>query len=216
MLKRSVRRHKPFISTKYYKEKELETYVVCANCGLNFAVYGIFANCPDCNNLNALTVFEKSIEAAKKMLKLIESIDDNELIGVLLKDALSGGVSAFDALGKFLRSRYTYIFPEKPKNLFQNLTSLDYCLRGNLETSLTDILGEEEHGFIVKMFQVRHIYEHNLGVIDEDFIRKLPAYRSHKGRKYVLDANETSEFLDILLKTGQALIVSIRETREEP
>ena len=212
-----IKRSPAYIPIKRYQEKKLETAVTCDKCGCEFAIYGVFASCPYCKNLNALTVFKKSIEAAKKRITLIESINSgDELEGTLLEDALSGGVSAFDALGKFLRSRFPQIFPEKPKNLFQNLTSLDSCLRENLETSLTDILGEERHGIIVKMFQVRHIYEHNLGVIDEDFIRKLPEYSSQKGRIYTLEADETSEFLDVLLKTGRTLIVSIVEYHEEP
>ncbi|MDY6896410.1 MAG: hypothetical protein SVO01_13485, partial [Thermotogota bacterium] len=45
---------------KYYQEKEVETYVTCDNCGLEFAIYGVFANCPDCGKLNALIIFKKS------------------------------------------------------------------------------------------------------------------------------------------------------------
>ena len=39
-----------------YVEKQLETEVICDQCGLEFAVYGVFASCPDCGQLNALKV----------------------------------------------------------------------------------------------------------------------------------------------------------------
>lgn len=52
------------------------------------------------------------------------------------------------------------------------------------------------------MFQVRHIYEHNAGVIDNDFIKKLPDYSSLFGRKYPLTGDEISKFLYITQDLG--------------
>ena len=48
------------------------------------------------------------------------------------------------------------------------------------------------------MFQVRHIYEHNAGLIDDDFVRNLPSFISQKGRKYMLVNNELEAFLEKL------------------
>ncbi len=36
----------------YYREKQLETEVVCVNCTLRYSVYGVFAFCPDCGQHN--------------------------------------------------------------------------------------------------------------------------------------------------------------------
>jgi len=144
---------------EYYQEKEVETYVTCDNCGLEFAIYGVFANCPDCGKLNALIIFRKSIEVASKRLHLLDSIkDDVELQEAILDDALSGGVSAFDAFGKALQSCYPNIFPQRPRNLFQNLKALSDVLSKSRGKSLPDIIGQEKFEFLFKMFQVRHIY----------------------------------------------------------
>ena len=53
-----------------YVEEQLETEVICDQCGLEFAVYGVFASCPDCGQLNALKVLLSSLETAKKKLAL--------------------------------------------------------------------------------------------------------------------------------------------------
>lgn len=34
---------------RHYHEKQLETTIVCDACGLRYAVYGVFAYCPDCD-----------------------------------------------------------------------------------------------------------------------------------------------------------------------
>jgi uncharacterized Zn finger protein (UPF0148 family) len=193
--------------TKYYKEKELETSVKCDSCGLEFSIYGVFANCPDCGRLNALVVFIKSIETAQKRLNLLKlkDIADENMKQSILKDALSEGVSSFDAFGKALRLKYPDIFPKKPKNLFQNLRVLSEILLKYCKKSIRDILGDINYELLDKVFQVRHIYEHNMGVIDDEFVHKLPALSRMLGRKYSLDENEINKFLKILVETGSCI-----------
>ena len=201
---------------KYYQEKEVETYVTCDNCGLEFAIYGVFANCPDCGKLNSSTIFKKSIEVEHKKICLLSSVqDDPELQEGLLSDALSGGVSSFDGLGKALQSHYPNFFPPKTKNLFQKLEVLSDILSKSLGKSLYDIIGKENFEFLLKMFQVRHIYEHNSGVVDDDFVSKVLNSEDLKGRKYPLKQDEIEKFLDLILETGNEILKLIEGENEE-
>ena len=211
-IKIKTKRSPMIFPLKYYQEKEVETYVTCDNCGLEFAVYGIFANCPDCGKLNALIIFKKSIEVARKRIHLLDVIKgENELREAILEDALSGGVSTFDALGKVLQSRYPDIFPQRPKNLFQNLKALSDALSKSIGKSLSDIIGRENFEFLFKMFQVRHIYEHNMGVIDDDFVRKVPNLGHLKGRKYPLKQDEIEKLLAVVLGTGDKILKIVED-----
>jgi len=193
---------------KYYQEKELETHVVCDNCGLECAIYGVFANCPDCGRLNALTIFSKSIEVARKRIKLIDNLEPNQkdLKEAILEDALSGGISAFDAFGKAIRAKHPDKLPPRPKNLFQNILELSNSLTKTIGKSLADLIGKESFMFLVKMFQIRHIYEHNMGVIDDDFIKIMSDMIHLKGRKYPLERKEIEKFLEEIERSGNALI----------
>jgi len=56
-------------------EKDLETNLTCDNCGLVFSVFGVFAQCPDCNMLNAFLIYEKSLEVTKKQFQIILNPD---------------------------------------------------------------------------------------------------------------------------------------------
>jgi len=193
---------------KYYQEMELETHVTCDHCGLEFAIYGVFANCPDCAHLNALVVFNKSIEVAKKRLKLIDSINqkDKSLREAILEDSLSGGISSFDAFGKALRLNYPDKLPKRPRNLFQNIIVLSEGLHKLCGVSLPSLIGKNEYEFLLKYFQVRHIYEHNMGVVDDDFVRKIPTLKHLKGKKYPLERDEIEKFLDELKNAGDKLM----------
>lgn len=193
---------------KYYQENELETHITCDNCGLGFAVFGVFASCPDCAQLNALVIFNKSIDVARKRLILIGSVDksDFSLKEAILEDALSGGISTFDGLGKALRNKYPEKLAARPRNLFQNVVALSDCLTSTCGKSLEDLIGKSKYEFLTKWFQVRHIYEHNMGVVDDDFVKKVPGSNHLKGKKFPLDRSEIEKFLNGLNKTGNVLI----------
>lgn len=206
-IKVETRRSPTVFPLSYYQEKEVETHVCCDNCGLEFAIYGVFAGCPDCGKLNALIIFRKSIEVARKRIQLIISLkNDVDLQNAILEDAISGGVSAFDALGKALQSRYSDIFPQKPKNLFQNLEALSDALSKSVGNSLSDIVGKDNFVLLFKMFQVRHIFEHRLGVVDDEFVHRVPDLAQLKGRKYPLDRDEIQKFLDVVAETGDKIL----------
>jgi len=198
---------------KLYQEQELETHVTCASCGLEFAVYGVFAGCPDCGQLNAAVVLSRSIEVALKRLALLESIEDTDrgLQEGILSDALSGGVSSFDAFGKALRNANKRLLPERPRNLFQNLAALSNALTEGVGKSLSDVVGEDAERLMNKMFQVRHIYEHNMGVVDDDFVQRIPDYSYLKGRKYPLEREEVAALLNTLLESGLKIQKALEE-----
>lgn len=188
---------------KHYQEKMLETDIICDNCGLDFSIYGVFSNCPNCGQLNAKVVFEKSIESSIKKLDLCSDENLDKLFREeLKKDALISGVSSFDALGKALKAKHNQVIPSKPRNLFQNIIELDNFLKKTFSKCIAEYTSEDDSSFLFKMFQVRHIYEHNAGVIDNDFIRKVPEYKMKKGRKYILDEDEIKRFLLVIQSLG--------------
>lgn len=195
----------PDFPIQYYQEKILETDVTCDTCGSVFAIYGVFSNCPICGKLNARVIYDKSLDASNG--KLVLSGDETiiEHIRVdLIKDALTGTVSAFDSLGKALRAKHTAI-PAKPNNLFQNLAELDKALTTLTGKNISQFLTSAESDFLFLMFQVRHIYEHNAGVIDSDFVTRLPAYSHQLGRKFPLKKDDVNLFIVLMRQLGDAI-----------
>ena len=49
-----------------YAEKELETYVTCDQCTLEYAVYGVFGFCADCGKHNSLQILHKNLDLVPK------------------------------------------------------------------------------------------------------------------------------------------------------
>ena len=84
---------------RYYREKNLETEIVCDSCTLRYSVYGVFAFCPDCGQHNSLQIFDKNLELVLKMLDMAATVEA-ELARRLVENALEDCVSAFDGFGR--------------------------------------------------------------------------------------------------------------------
>jgi len=191
-----------------YKEDEVETRVTCSNCTLEFAVFGIFASCPDCGHLNAFEILKACLEVCRRRLLLLDLADtsaDADLVKAILTDALGSAVSSFDALGKTLRQTHPGIFPAKPKNLFQNLAALNQALTVGTGSSLEVRLGADGEADLIRLFQIRHVYEHNLGVVDDDMIAKVPGYAHLKGRLCPLTRADVERAVELLDKLDSSL-----------
>lgn len=191
---------------KSYQEKILETHVTCDNCGLVFSIYGVFSNCPDCGKLNSLIILKRSLESCEKRIKLSETPEASEISEDLLSDALEQSVSSFDAFGKSLMKKYPTIFPSKSRNLFQNILLLEETLKDKFDKSIADFVGQEKSKLVKEMFQVRHIQTHNAGVIDNDFIKKIPEYSNNLGRKYKLKKENVSKNIESIGLLAQEIL----------
>jgi len=55
------------------------------------------------------------------------------------------------------------------------------------------------------MFQVRHLYEHNMGVIDTEFVNKIPGFNNAIGRKYILNPDEIRAFIATMEDLGEII-----------
>ena len=205
----SVRRQG--IRVHSYIEKQLETEVTCDWCGLEFAVYGVFASCPDCGQLNALKVCLASLETAKKKLTLSKDQRlDADLRRDILRDALAGAIGAFDAYGKALRARRTSFASKAKSNLFQDIEALDGELKAGGMPGIEQSIGTPNWEQMKWFFQARHIYTHNAGVVDARFVAKQPSYGHMLGRILPLEADQIRKSIDCLGILARKLDTRIR------
>src|SRR5690606_29970075 len=78
------------VPIRHYREKALETEVVCDACTLAYAIYGVFAFCPDCGSHNSLQILEKNLDLVGKQIALAATVqaEDRDFSRHLLEDAL--------------------------------------------------------------------------------------------------------------------------------
>ena len=184
----------PPLPIHHYREKELETTVVCTNCTLRYAVYGAFAFCPDCGQHNSQQILGANLEVVRKMLDLAES-HDNDLGIKLIENALEDCVSAFDAFGREL-CRVHADRTSNPATMnrmrFQNLVHA----RAELQTigvEMTAAIMTDAWEQALLLFQKRHLIAHKLGVADQEYVNRSGDRNAVPGRKVRVGSDEVTE-----------------------
>lgn len=193
---------------QYYQEKQLETYVTCEVCTLEYAIYGVFAFCPDCGTHNSSQILNKNMELVQKEIVLANTLDDKELSSNLIQDALENAVSAFDGFGRATSLAFADKSSEEnqAKEIsFQNIFSARKRIKALFGIDFASSINATEWETITRCFQKRHLLAHKMGVIDEEYIEKAKDTTAQLGRKITVSQNEVIEVLRLLKIIGKDL-----------
>jgi len=192
-----------------YSEKDLETVVVCNLCTLRYAIYGVFAFCPDCGSHNSFRILAKSLEVAGRKVALAGSIEDAELSDHIVGDALGNAVAAFDGLGReVLRVWGGRQMPPKELSVkFQNLEGARQSVQKEVGIDIATTGTAEEWEFLCRCFQKRHLLAHKLGVVDEDYVKKAKDPEAVLGRNILVTKEEVTRLLEVLSRFGSTLSI---------
>jgi hypothetical protein len=195
----------------YYREKQLETEVVCSTCTLRYAVYGVFAFCPDCGQHNSVQILDKNLEVVRKMLEMAAA-SERELSERLIENALEDCISAFDGFGREICRAHAKAStdPEKVAKIsFQNLEGARQSIDTLFRFDLADGLTEDEWKGAIRAFQKRHLLSHKMGVVDAEYVRKSGDAGAVVGRKVSIPSEEVRTLVQVIGKLGQYLSAAL-------
>ena len=199
----------------YYREKELETEVVCANCTLRYSVYGVFAFCPDCGQHNSLQILDANREVVAKMLDLAAGAD-KPLAEKLIENAMEDCISAFDGFGRELcrlHARKAADPARAEKISFQNLDGAKTNVLNEFGHDISAYVTPDEWAAVVRNFQKRHLIAHKMGVIDEAYVAKSGDPHAVVGRKVSISAEDVTNTLAVVRKFAQGFGTHLAEAQ---
>lgn len=197
---------------RHYREKQLETEVVCDTCTLRYMIYGVFGFCPDCGTHNSFQILGKNLELVDKMLAVAE-VQESSVAQVLIENALEDCVSSFDGFGRetcrVFSSRAAT--PAKAAEIrFQNIASARQRVREQFGVDFADGLNGSEWALVIRCFQKRHLLAHKMGVVDEEYIQATNDHTAVLGRKSQVDSIEVRALVAALHTLGEHLSASLR------
>jgi hypothetical protein len=188
----------PPLPVRYYREKQLETEVVCDTCTLRYTIYGVFGWCPDCGTHNSLQILKKNLELANKELALAQTLD-RDMADHLIGDSLKNVVSAFDGFGRELCAK-------KAADIqFQNLVGARRRVQDAFSFDFADSVEPQDWEIACRVFQKRHLLAHKMGVVDEDYRTKANDPEAIVGRKIGVIPAEITATIKIIATLGRRL-----------
>lgn len=203
---------KPSVPIRYYSEQELETRITCSRCTLKYAVFGVFAYCPDCGLHNSLQILEASLDVLTKMLRLADADEDKAIADELIAGSLSNVIAKFDGFGR----EVCRVFADKSSNptqataiRFQNLTGAQRKVQNYFGFDIAGSLTPDEWTVAIRGFQKRHLLAHNSGVIDAEYIKKANDPSAVEGRKVTISTDEVADLIAIVRKLGAHMMIEM-------
>lgn len=190
-----------------YRERKLETEVVCDQCTLRYMIYGVFGFCPDCRVHNSRQILTKNLELVGKLLVVAETQESAVAIA-LLENALEDCVSAFDGFGRETCRVFAQkaVKPEKAAEIrFQNIAAARDRVREQFSVDFAATALPADWKHILRAFQKRHLLAHKMGVVDEDYLSATGDSPSLLGRKVPIAASEVRELVAQLQSIGAEL-----------
>lgn len=199
----------PLPALRHYREQQLETDVVCDRCRLHYAVFGLFAYCPDCGVHNSLQVLQRNIVLVGKQLALAASLEGEDLARHLVEDALENCVSAFDGFARetcrVRADRSTN--PERCRDLsFQNLGRASMTLKTLFDIDLAGSVDAEAWRQIERAFFKRHLLAHRSGIIDEKYKKSSGDVAAIVGHRIAIAPTEVAAVAATVGALGATLV----------
>jgi DNA-directed RNA polymerase subunit RPC12/RpoP len=200
----------------YTEERQQSTYK-CANCGVTYDILGLYGSCCNCSKYNGQLVFDEIITSIKNQFEQVNSDVHDRTERALEWEKFVRCISEFEALGNdIVRRLLTFPMTNKRRN---ELNQLSFQRIGDAVKKIEDWYSikiweefrEDEAKFINLMFQRRHIFTHQAGRVDAEYMKNTGDSSVKIGQILRLRSNEIKRLLPLLQKMGMNLIAGFEE-----
>ena len=204
-----------FINNPIGQREEWETEICCEKCGTHYSVIGSAYFCPCCGYNSAVDSFNNSLESIRKMLDSLPEMkamltdkydmDSAEtMCRSLLESSIGDMVSAFQ---KFASCKYEELSGKYSRvNDFQIIDKGSQLFEEETGNGYSKWLSSAELSFMKRMFQKRHLLEHNNGLVDQKYLDKSLDSSYSLGQRIIIKETDAYKLLDILKTLGNELI----------
>lgn len=185
-----------------YSEQQVDSELRCPECGFVFQVFGIFGYCPGCRSENLL-IYDANLAIIQQEVSTSSDPDR------ALRHAYSDLVSTFEF---YCSTRAASVTTETAR--FQRLFDSRKFFKRVLGVDIFDGLSDSDLLVLRRVFEKRHVCEHNHGIISERYARMIPEDSHLIDQKVELSLDELVSAARLLRQVLDNLIQAIQ--RQNP
>lgn len=196
-----------------YSDERQQTVFQCTKCQNRNDIIGIYGYCSECGYRNNLDIFNEKL--AIEMNRVINPKYDKserQLREKEWQEVMKSSISAFEGFARDVHKELLKLplHPNQRKAIsnisFQRILDARDAL---LNIYKYDIFGEitnEDITFINKSFNKRHLFTHNEGLVDEDYIKKTGDMSVKVGQLVRVGSNEVKRLIELLESIGKKFV----------
>jgi len=154
----------------YYAEESQQNLFICTRCRCSVDILGEFGYCSRCGTRNDLQELDKSLEAIRRRINNPEARHE---------DCVRDAVATFDSfVGQFVKEFVCQIPMTTARRnrlengRFHNVTVVRDELRNAFDIDIFEGIDNKDQRFAALTFLRRHVYEHQGGEADEEYIKQ--------------------------------------------
>lgn len=200
----------PIGSLLCYVEEQVRRTITCDNCQTVYGVYGATAFCPICGPRAAADTVLEAIERGRHALALEDALPEDlreqaRADGVFDKaaaDAVKETVTLFEV---FTRDQFISRVPEheaivkdKGRGVFQRIDDVDTLFVDHVGTAISALVEDDVWTRLQTVFQQRHVLVHQQGIVDQQYVDRVPHALQQVGQRLVLGRQDAGRALDAL------------------
>ncbi len=207
----------PVRSVATYVEEKVRRAITCDNCHSEYAVYGATAFCPVCGPRAATSTVLEAVECARRALAIEDAFPDDlreqaRADGIFDKaasDAVKESVTLFEVFARDQFSarvaNHEQIVKQRGRGVFQRLDDIDAIFGQHCGTTISSLVASDVWLRLQTVFQQRHVLVHRQGIVDDEYVQRVPQARQQVGQRLVLDRADAEQVLDALEAVVRAL-----------
>ncbi len=211
-----------FINNPIGQLPEWEQEITCEKCSTTYSVIGSAYFCPCCGYNSASSSFSESLDTIEKKLASLSRVKElycelfdmdkaETMCRSMIEESLGDCVSAFQ---KFAERRYAEITGKSVRvNDFQVIDKGSKHFHNAVGYGYEKWLSKCELRTLHLYFQRRHLFEHNNGMVDEQYLSKTSDTSYSIGQRLIIRKTEIGVVLSLLKKLGKG-ILSIAHSQE--
>jgi len=200
----------PVRSLPAYVEEQIRRTITCTRCETVYAVYGATAFCPACGPRAAADTVLEAIERGRRSLALEDALPDDlreqaRAEGVFDKAAVDAVTEVVTLFEVFTREQFAARVPgheaivrRHGRGVFQRLDDADNLFAEHVGTPISARVPGVVWSRLQIVFQQRHLLVHRQGVVDEQYIQRIPGARQQPRQRLVLGRRDAQQAFDAL------------------
>jgi uncharacterized Zn-finger protein len=176
------------------QEKNVDSELACPECQTRFQVDGIFGFCPGCRSEN-LRLYDANLAIIKR--EVLAAANPTRA----LRHAYNDLVSTFEFFTRKEAARHGI-----DAGRFQNLDHTRRAFRQALKVDVFGGLSIEQVRLLKRVFEKRHVHEHNEGIVSSRYVAEIPEDAHLLGKLAPLSLEELESASSLLRQVLEALV----------